>query len=164
MRALAVLIVSLALAAPASAGGWATAGLGPPPPGIGAGDEWNATVTILQHGQTPLVGVVPEIVIRNGKVEKRFTAKPTDKPGVYVAKVKFPTVGTWEYAVYDGFTQYGGAKLHTFPAIQVGAGGGEGGSSLPLWPFVAGGMALALAVALFLARRIRPAPAPAAQP
>ena len=159
MRALVVLIVSLVLAAPAAAGGWATVGLGPPPPGTGAGDTWNAEMTILQHGQTPLTGIVPTVTITKGDVTKTFTGKPTKTPGVYVAEVKFPSGGEWKYVVTDGFS-----RTHNFPAVQVAGGSGSGGSSLPVWPFVAGAMALALAVAFFFARRIRPAPAPAAQP
>jgi hypothetical protein len=161
MRALAVLIVSLVLAAPAAAGGWATVGLGPPPPGTGAGDSWNAEMTILQHGQTPLVGLVPEVIIRNGGGdEHRFAAKPTDTPGVYVANVKFPSSGTWKYFVNDAFS-----RTHGFPAVQIGPGVGDGGSSsLPVWAFVAGGLILALAIALFFGRRLRPVAAPVAQP
>jgi hypothetical protein len=158
MRALVVLIVSLVLAAPAAAGGWATVGLGPPPPGTGAGDTWNAEMAILQHGQTPLTGIVPTVIIKKGDVQKTFTGTPTKKPGVYVAEVKFPSGGEWKYLVNDGFS-----RTHSFPAVQV-AGGSGSGSSLPVWPFIAAGMALALAVAFFFARRIRPAPAPAAQP
>ena len=44
----------------------ATAGLGPPDSGLGAGDTWNAEVTILQHGVTPLVGVAPVVKISKG--------------------------------------------------------------------------------------------------
>ena len=156
MRALLVVVAALAVAAPASAGGWATAGLAPPDAGIGAGETWEAEVTILQHGQTPLPGVKPEVIIRNGEGdERRFAAKPTDEPGVYVAKVRFPTAGTWRYFVYDGFTQYGGAKTHRFSAVRVGAS--TESSSMALWPFgVAGAVPLA-AGALFLLRRRRAA-------
>src|SRR6266508_2503607 len=114
MRTLIGTIVgALALAGTASAGGWATAGLSPPSGGIGPGDTWNAVVTILQHGQTPLVGMRPTVTIRNhaGKA-LTFPARPTGKPGVYLAKVKFPSAGTWRYEVYDGFTLYGGQKTH----------------------------------------------------
>ena len=64
----------------ASAGGWATAGVGPPPDGMSGGDTWNAQITILQHGQTPLVGVKPTLTIRSdsGKAVT-FPAKPTGK-------------------------------------------------------------------------------------
>ena len=162
MRALAVLIVSLVLAAPAAAGGWATVGLGPPTDGTGAGDTWNAQMTILQHGNpaTPLVGLAPEVIIRNSKGdEHRFVAKPTDKAGVYVAKVEFPSSGSWKYFVSDDFS-----RTHGFPPVQIGPTAAGGGSSLPVWPFVAGGMVLALAVAFYFARRLRPVAAPAAQP
>lgn len=158
MRVLAVLIVSLVLAAPAAAGGWATAGLGPPSDGIGPGDTWNAEITLLQHGVTPLQGVSPEVIIRNSKgTELRFAAKPTGEPGVYLAKVKFPSAGEWSYLVNDDFS-----RTHSFAPVQIGpAGAGDGGSSLPAWPLVAGGLLIALA--LFLARRLWPVAAPAAQ-
>jgi hypothetical protein len=163
MRRLLLTLALVALAAPASAlaGGWATAGLAPPE-GVGAGDTWNADIKILQHGQTPLAGVIPTLTIRNestGK-EKAFTAKPTDTVGVYRAKVVFPTEGNYSYKVYDGFTQYGGAKTHSFGTFSVGSGGGSG---LPFFAII-GISALALAaVALIylLARRVRVrAPAP----
>ena len=149
----------------ASAGGWATAGVGPPPDGMSGGDTWNAQVTILQHGQTPLVGLKPTLTIRNdaGKAVT-FPAKPTGKPGVYVAKVRFPSGGTWRYEVFDGFTQYGGQKTHTFGPVTLSGSGAGDDSSFPLLPSL-GGAALVLAAAaalVFLIRRQRrTAPAPA---
>src|SRR5918996_1120227 len=126
MRALVTaVVVSLVLAAPAAAGGWATVGLGPPDGGLGAGDTWNAEMTILQHGQTPLVGVQPNLIIRKGDTVETFPAKPTGKPGVYLAKVVFPSTGTWQYQVNDGFSQ-----THSFKPVQIGPGGG-GGTSVP---------------------------------
>jgi hypothetical protein len=161
-----LLAAALLPASVASAGGWATAGVGPPPDGgIGAGDTWNAEVTILQHGQTPLVGVKPTLTIRNdsGKAVT-FPARPTGKPGVYLAKVKFPSAGKWRYEVYDGFGTYGGAKTHTFGAITVGDPGGGGGSSFPLLPSLGGAAFVLLAAAglvLLIRRQRRTAPAPA---
>jgi hypothetical protein len=156
---------ALVVAAPATAGGWATAGLGPPDGGLGAGDNWNAQVTIMQHGQTPLVGVQPAVIITNASTGKqlRFEAKPTDQPGVYLAKVKFPSEGTWQYAVYDGFTQYGGQKVHTFAPVQIGPGSGAG-FSIPGWTWGLGLAALGLAAVFLLVRRSRPQAAPVAQP
>jgi hypothetical protein len=167
MRRLILCSLLAAAALPASiagAGGWATAGVGPPPDGMSGGDTWNAQVTILQHGQTPLVGVKPTVTIRNDSGKAlTFPAKPTGKAGVYLAKVKFPSNGNWRYEVYDGFTQYGGAKTHTFGAITVGGGGG-GDSSFPLLPSL-GGAALVLVAAagllLLIRRQRRTAPAPA---
>ena len=165
MKRLLIPLALLALATPTSAlaGGWATAGLSPPDGGVGAGDTWNAQVNILQHGETPLSGVSPTVTIRNTTTgeAKTFDAKPTDEAGVYVAKVVFPSEGKWSYEVYDGFTQYGGAKTHTFGAVDIGAGGD---GSLPAIGII-GIVGLALvAIGFFywLLRRVRVrAPAPA---
>jgi hypothetical protein len=157
MRTL-ILIAFAALAFPAAAaaGGWATAGLGPPTDGTGPGDTWRAEITIKQHGVTPLTGVHPSVTI-TGPETATFPAKPTGKPGVYVANVVFPTAGTYRYAVDDGF---GGR--HTFAPVEIGAPA-TGGSGFPGWaiaPIVLGGAALAGLAALLLRRRVpRPAPA-----
>jgi hypothetical protein len=158
-----VAAAALALAGTAAAGGWATAGVSPPPDDPTAGSTWDAKVTILQHGQTPLSGISPtlSLVDKTGK-KVTFPATPTDEPGVYVAKVKFPSAGSWRYEVYDGFGQYGGAQRHTFGAISVGAGSGGSGFDLPSLPMTAGILlALGAAIALvFGMRRLRPRPAP----
>jgi YtkA-like len=159
-----VLASSLVAAGAAGAGGWATAGLGPPDDGISAGDKWDAQVTILQHGRTPLSGVKPTVTIRNQKTgeTKTFPAKPTGKTGVYEAEVVFPEAGRWTYEVYDGFTQYGGAKTHKFGAVSVGAGSGGSSFELPAWWPGLLATAFAAAALLFLAYRRRPkAPVPA---
>ena len=161
----AVLVAALAAAGSASAGGWATAGLAPPPDGIGPGETWNAEVTILQHGRTPLSGVEPTVRIVNDETgaSKTFAAKPTGKPGVYEAEVVFPAAGTWRYEVWDGFTQYGGAKAHTFGPVTIGGEPVGGGSSVDL-PAVSAGIVAVLAAAalVFIGYRRRPRTAPAA--
>jgi hypothetical protein len=161
MRAFLIAVAALVLAAPAAAGGWATVGLGPPPGGMGPGDTWNAEMTILQHGNplTPLEGLQPQVIIRNSKGEQHsFAAKPTGEPGVYLAKVKFPSGGEWRYVVNDDFS-----RTHSFAPVTVGTVAGDGGSSLPIWPFAAAAALAAIAVALLFARRLRPTAAPAAQ-
>ena len=154
---------ALAVAGTASAGGWATAGVSPPPDDPTAGSTWDAKITILQHGHTPLVGVQPTIsLVGGGGERKTFAAKATDEPGVYLAKVKFPAAGSWSYEVYDGFTQYGGAQTHTFSTISVGPGSGGSGFDLPSLPVSAAillGVVAAIAIALGM-RRARPRPAP----
>jgi hypothetical protein len=155
--------VALALPASALAGGWATAGVGPPDDGIGPGDTWNAKVTILQHGnpETPLMGVTPTLTIKNGSTTKRFKGTTTDEAGVSIVKVVFPSAGKWSYAVYDGFSQYGGARTHTFAPVTIGAGGESGGfptMSVTAVILAIAGMAFLL---WLLSRRIRVrAPAP----
>ena len=164
-----VLVVALGLAAAfvpaAGGGGWATVGLSAlPPSGLKAGQDWPVDITVLQHGQTPLTGVQPSVTIRNvetGATSGRFAAKPTGKAGVYHAVVRFPAAGTWSYEVYDDFTEYGGAKLHTFKQVEIAAAGSD--SSFPTLPV--GGTALAVLLvggAIFLLRRPRTAPEPAA--
>jgi hypothetical protein len=159
MRALLLAVsAALLLAAPAAAGGWATVGLGPPASGLGAGDTWNAQMTILQHGVTPLVGVSPVVKITKGGKTLDFPATPTSKPGVYVAKVKFPSEGSWTYQVDDGFS-----RTHSFAAVQIGPGS-DGGFSIPDWTWVLAAAAAGVIVLDLIARRSRPASAPVAQP
>jgi hypothetical protein len=149
---------ALAVAGTASAGGWATAGVSPPPDDPTAGSTWDAKITILQHGQTPLVGVSPSVsLVGPGGKRETFAATATKEPGVYLAKVKFPSAGSWSYEVDDGFSQ-----THTFGAISVG--GASGGStfdlpSLPVSAAILFGLAVAIALALGM-RRARPRPAP----
>jgi YtkA-like len=155
MRRLLLSLTLVALATPAGAlaGGWATAGLAPPDD-VGAGDTWNAQITVLQHGQTPLEGVEPSVTIKNGSTTKTFAAMPTDKPGVYEAKVVFPTTGKWSYVVDDGFGQ-----THTFAPVSIGSGG----DGFPFFAIIGlGALALAaIVLAWLLARRVRVrAPAP----
>jgi hypothetical protein len=159
-KLLLALVVAVVAVPAASAGGWATVGLSSlPPSGLEPNQSWPVDVTVLQHGQTPLAGVVPIVRVRDGggNVVESFTAKPTGKIGVYHANVTFPGKGTYSYEVYDGFETYGGARTHTFKPIAIGAGG----DGLPLGP-----IALALAVAAGLAatvlilRRRRPEPQP----
>jgi hypothetical protein len=156
-------VAALTLPASAAAGGWATAGVGPPPDDMGPGDTWNAKVTILQHGnpETPLMGVTPTLTIRDGSTTKTFKGTTTDENGVSTVKVVFPSAGKWSYAVYDGFTEYGGATTHKFPAVTIGAGG-EGGGFPTVTVTSVILMLIGIAFALYLlSRRVRVrAPAP----
>ena len=165
MRKLLIVLSLAALALPASAigGGWATAGVSPPPDDMGPGQTWDARITVLQHGnpETPLMGVVPTLTIKNGSTAKTFKAKSSDEPGVYIAHVVFPSSGKWSYSVYDGFTQYGGAQTHTFAPVSIGVAGDDGGfPTMTVTAVIA--LLLGLAAVLYLlARRLRVrAPAP----
>ena len=160
MRALLLAVfAALVVAAPATAGGFATVGLGPPDGGLGAGDTWNAEMTILQHGVTPLVGVSPVVKISKGGEMHEFPAAPTGEDGVYLAKVKFPSEGSWTYQVDDGFS-----RTHSFAPVQVGPGGADGGFSVPDWTWALVAAAGGLILLLLIARRSRPATAPVSQP
>ena len=148
---------ALALPASAPGGGWATVGIAPMPTGVDAGDRWTPTVTVLQHGRTPLDGVSPAITIRNDRagVVKTFPASPTGEPGKYRAEVVFPTDGRWAYTVDDGF---GGT--HTFAPVTVQ----PPGDGVPVGRWVLGTVAALAGAAVLLAflRRRRDEPAVAA--
>ena len=160
----AVAALGLALAGTAAAGGWATVGLSSLPAGVDPGEPWHVELTVLQHGKTPLAGVEPTVTIRNKDTgaTRTFAAKPTERVGVYAARVVFPSSGTWTYEVYDGFGQYGGAETHTFAPITIG-GLPAGGDGAPLGWTIGGTSALVAALLLLMAwpRLRRAAAAPA---
>jgi hypothetical protein len=125
---------ALVCASTALAGGWATVKLSSQPTGLAAGEPWIVDITVLQHGlaSQPLCCVKPTVTIRkvaktrsisSSRAEPRatrtFSARPTSRVGVYRARVVFPAAGTWRYNVYDAFTEYGGARTHTFKAVRI---------------------------------------------
>lgn len=117
---LAAIAAALAAPATATAGGWATVGLDLPPENLAPGEPWQAELTILQHGVTPLDGVRPRVIVRreDGIAEKAFPARATGEPGVYHATVVFGSAGTWNYWVDDDF-----AAKHSYPPVRIGKGG-----------------------------------------
>ncbi len=121
--------LAVALLAPSTSlgGGWATVGLSSLPDGAQPGEPWSVDLTVLQHGVTPLEGVQPRVLIRgDGEAEKAFVAKPTERAGVYRARVVFPAAGRWTYAVDDDFSQ-----VHELGAVRIGAGGDEATVAAP---------------------------------
>lgn len=101
----ALLAAALVAAGAGLAGGWATVQLSSTPTGTKAGKPWVVTLTVLQHGRTPLDGVKPTITIRNGATSAVSRATPAGRPGVYRSRVVFPKPGTWTYEIWDGFGQ-----------------------------------------------------------
>jgi len=153
---LGLALAGLLLPAAATAGGFATVQLSSLPAGTDAGGTWTPTMTILQHGVTPLDGLQPAVRITDeaGQIQS-FTARPAGEPGTYVADVRFPTAGTWRYEIWDGFSQ-----THTYSPVTIGHGGD---ASFPTVPVTAGLLAaMALAGALLVAlRKRRPGARPA---
>src|SRR3954447_10167669 len=107
--ATAVAAVGAALALPgvASAGGFATVGLSSLPDGTAPGTPWHVTLTILQHGRTPMSDLNPTVRVASadGQTVRTFAAKRAGKAGTYTADVVFPSGGHWQYSIDDGFTQ-----------------------------------------------------------
>jgi hypothetical protein len=132
---LVAVVAALVFASTAFAGGWATVKLSSLPKGVSAGEPWVVNITVLQHGLAtqPLCCVKPTVTIRkvvglrstsaSSPTLKVFQARPTGRTGVYRARVVFPTAGTWRYEVWDGFTQYGGARTHTFSPVKIAPAG-----------------------------------------
>jgi hypothetical protein len=110
-------LVALALPAAASAGGFATVGLSSLPDGTAPGKPWHVTLTILQHGRTPLPNLQPSVTVRSadGKTTRTFAARPAREAGLYTADVVFPRAGTWRYEVNDAFSQ-----VHQFAPVAIG--------------------------------------------
>jgi len=174
---------ALALPRPAGAGGFATVGVSSLPDGTKPGATWAVTLTVLQHGVTPLSGVRPVVHIRSadGATTRSYAARPAGRPGVYRANVVFPSAGRWSYEIYDGFSQ-----THTFAPVRIGgsqaaAGAAPAARPAPAAPAPAGrsdegdlvaalgaAAAAGLATALFaraaMRRRRRPVAASAAAP
>ncbi len=157
LRAVSVVAAaSLALAVDAAAGGFATVQLSSTPTGALAGEPWSVDLTVLQHGITPLDGLEPLLTIMRSGEERSFPALPTGRTGVYHADVVFPAAGTWEWRIWDGFSQ-----THTYAPVEVAPGGaGAAGHGWNAWlAGLAGVAALALGgatAALAARRRSRP--------
>ena len=153
---LGLALAGLLLPGAALGGGFATVQLSSLPAGTDAGGTWTPTLTIRQHGVTPLDGLQPAVRItdENGEI-RSFAARPAGRTGTYVAEVRFPSAGTWRYEIWDGFSQ-----THTYSPVTIGDGGD---ASFPT-ARVAGAVLLAGALggAVLLAlRRRRPGPRPA---
>jgi hypothetical protein len=172
--ALAAGVALLALPATAGAGGFATVGLSSLPDGTAPGKPWHVTLTILQHGRTPMSSLKPTVRVASadGQTVRTFAAKPAGKAGTYAAEVVFPSAGRWQYSIDDGFTQthfyapvaIGASAAVPVPGSQSGAGPAgangpadrddDGGNvAAALGAAVVAGLAAALAAALLVRRR-----------
>jgi hypothetical protein len=136
LAAVVAAAVALVCASTALAGGWATVKLSSSPQGVSAKQAWVVDITVLQHGlaSQPLCCVRPTVTIRRvaparslaavAKIKPlTFQTRPTARTGVYRARVVFPTAGTWRYEVFDGFTEYGGARTHRFKPVKISTAG-----------------------------------------
>jgi hypothetical protein len=122
--------LAAALIAPATSmgGGWATVGLSSLPDGARPGEAWVVDLTVLQHGRTPLDGVEPRVLLEapKGGQDRAFAARPTQRPGVYRARVVFASKGEWTYSVDDDFSQ-----VHELGSVRIG-GGGDRAAAAPV--------------------------------
>lgn len=123
-----------ALAGSAVAGGWAATSLDTLPAEPTAGAPTDVAFTVRQHGVRPVTidGVSIEIVAQDGTTTP-FPGVPQDAVGRYVARVTFPSGGTWHWRAVQG--AFGPQDLGTIRvgAAAAAAGGGDGGSSAGGW-------------------------------
>ena len=114
---LVAVLAGLALAPAANAGCFASVKLSSMPNGKSV---WNVRVTPLQHGRTLLPAAKPRIEIRNGSAKWIvFRAHKTQKAGTFAARVVFPTAGSWQIRVWDGFEPHC-ARYHTYAPVLIG--------------------------------------------
>ncbi len=127
--ALLVIVLLLGLVPAVLAGGWAVITLDEPPGEIHAGQPWNLSFTVLQHGRTPVhrldasTPVEPLLVAENPATGQRveIVAAPTKKAGQFVAEVIFPSEGAWAWTIFPnplaGETLF--EPLTVLPAISA---------------------------------------------
>jgi hypothetical protein len=165
-RTILVFALALLSAAALSATALAKEGgveLGSTPAGIGPGDPWTPSLTLIDNrGELP-ANPEPGTNLATGETID-YPATPTDNPAVFTVRVVFPTPGQWDYAAYDGVTD----RLYEFPATTIlppkeslpatplpASTSSDG--SFPLWPLLGGlgGAALLSLVAFAVIRNRR---------
>ena len=158
MRVIAVvgaLVCALVVPTLASAGGWASVGFEPLPDGTDAGETWEATIFVKQHGITPLEGLQPVVMLeKTGSGESTtFLATADEEAGVYHADVVFPAAGDWRVTILSGF----GDSKATYGPVTIGEPGAGGGASEPSQVIGFGVLALAVlgVFGVFAVRRSR---------
>lgn len=116
-------LLVLAMVAPTLAGGWAVTSVESVPDDIVAGETYDITYTVLQHGDKPVDMADTGIVVYppDGGAPLTFSGTPTDTPGQYVAQVTFPTAGAWTWEANQGM--FGAFELGALPVAEAPASG-----------------------------------------
>lgn len=98
-------------------GGWATIHPDPLPTAMTAGARVELGFLVKQHGVTPLGGLKPTVLIRQGtEPATTFHATPGKEKGRYVAALTFPRAGDWHVTIESGFAK----SSTTLPVQKVG--------------------------------------------
>ena len=169
--AILLLLAGTALVASAAAAKEANVQLSSTPAGLGPGEHWKPTITMLLANERPRIGPAPALTIAYVETgaSTDFQAVPAAEPGKYAVDVVFPHGGLWALKVHDPVTgrtyHFPTAYIARIPApLQPAAPGApeqvagpvaERGS-FPLWPVLGGGLG-ALAVLALAALVSRPA-------
>ncbi|MFL5936654.1 MAG: hypothetical protein ACJ74P_13820 [Gaiellaceae bacterium] len=107
-KLIAVAVVAACATAPAALAKERNVALAGKPSVAKAGKAWIATVTVTRDRQ-PDVGQSPTIRLLNNSISTagrvvNVTTRATEMPGVYRARVAFPSAGTWRVVVIDRMT------------------------------------------------------------
>ena len=157
---LMAVVVLLAFAPVALAGGWATITIDEMPGQIRAGEPWSIDLTVLQHGQTPVhnlgpnIPVEPTFVATNAATGEEVVAvaRPEKEVGRFTLEVTLPSEGEWAWTIYpaplaDEVEYDPLTVLPPAPVVNAGIASSMGvaGSRLPV---VLGIAALVIALGL----------------
>lgn len=131
LLAIVAFLTLMAFPTVAQAGGWAVTSFDSLPTDFEAGQPYDLTYTILQHGQTPVdVGTSVVRIIDSGGTLTEFVAVPTGELGRYAVTVTFPASGTFQWEVTQGdFESY---QLGTIE-VNAAAAAAAGASALLRW-------------------------------
>lgn len=107
-KLIAVAVVAACATAPAALAKERNVALAGKPSVAKAGKAWIATVTVTRDRQ-PDVGQSPTIRLLNNSISTagrvvNVTTRATEMPGVYRARVAFPSAGMWRVVVIDRMT------------------------------------------------------------
>ena len=103
----------------AAFGGWATVTVENLPDHLTAGQPYNLTFSIRQHGDNLLTDLSPYVEMRNGKSDVAARAVATNRPGYYTATLNVPSTGAWDATIQ---TSFGKSRLKLMPLEAVAAG------------------------------------------
>lgn len=103
----------------ATYGGWATVTVENLPDQLIAGQPYNMTFSIRQHGERLIENLSPRIELGSGKQELVARAVATNRPGYYTATINVPSSGEWRATIQ---TSFGKSHLDLLPMTAVAAG------------------------------------------
>lgn len=117
--AVATTVVALVGSVAAYYGGWATTTVENLPDQLVAGQPYNLTFSIRQHGDNLLDDLTPRVELSAGGTDVTARAVATNKRGYYTATVNVPKAGDWAATIQTGF---GKSHLKLMPIAAVAAG------------------------------------------
>jgi cytochrome c551/c552 len=100
-------------------GGWATVTVENLPEQLIAGQAYNMTFSVRQHGDNLLTDLTPRVELTSAGNDLTARAVATNKPGYYTATLNVPKSGEWNATIQ---TSFGKSHLKLLPIEAVNAG------------------------------------------